>query len=165
MVQALSLWLHGTAAGEFLLTMLISMIPVVELRGGIPAGVAMGLPIPTALLAAVLGNMLPVPFVILFIRQIFKWIRLHIPKLGGVVDRLETRAYQKMSNKRLVRYQAWGLLLFVAIPLPGTGAWTGSLVAALMDLRLRNAVPVIFAGVVIAGLIITALTYGVTAIL
>lgn len=165
MVQALSLWLHGTAAGEFLLTMLISMIPVVELRGGIPAGVAMGLPIPTALLAAVLGNMLPVPFVILFIRQIFKWIRLHIPKLGGVVDRLETRAYQKMSNKRLVRYQAWGLLLFVAIPLPGTGAWTGSLVAALMDLRLRNAVPVIFVGVVIAGLIITALTYGVTAIL
>ena len=165
MVQALSLWLHGTAAGEFLLTMLISMIPVVELRGGIPAGVAMGLPIPTALLAAVLGNMLPVPFVILFIRQIFKWIRLHIPKLGGVVDRLETRAYQKMSNKRLVRYQAWGLLLFVAIPLPGTGAWTGSLVAALMDLRLRNAVPVIFAGVVIAGLIITALTYGVAAIL
>ena len=165
MVQALSLWLHGTAAGEFLLTMLISMIPVVELRGGIPAGVAMGLPIPTALLAAVLGNMLPVPFVILFIRQIFKWIRLHIPKLGGMVDRLETRAYQKMSNKRLVRYQAWGLLLFVAIPLPGTGAWTGSLVAALMDLRLRNAVPVIFAGVVIAGLIITALTYGVTAIL
>ena len=165
MVQALSLWLHGTAAGEFLLTMLISMIPVVELRGGIPAGVAMGLPIPTALLAAVLGNMLPVPFVILFIRQIFKWIRLHIPKLGGVVDRLETRAYQKMSNKRLVRYQAWGLLLFVAIPLPGTGAWTGSLVAALMDLRLRNAVPVIFVGVVIAGLIITALTYGVAAIL
>ena len=165
MVQALSLWLHGTAAGEFLLTMLISMIPVVELRGGIPAGVAMGLPIPTALLAAVLGNMLPVPFVILFIRQIFKWIRLHIPKLGGMVDRLETRAYQKMSNKRLVRYQAWGLLLFVAIPLPGTGAWTGSLVAALMDLRLRNAVPVIFAGVVIAGLIITALSYGVTAIL
>ena len=70
-----------------------------------------------------------------------------------------------MNNEKLVRYQAWGLLAFVAIPLPGTGAWTGSLIAALMDLRLKNAVPVIFVGVVIAGLIMTALTYGVTALL
>lgn len=165
MVQSLSLWLHNTAAGEFLLTMLISMVPVVELRGGVPAGVAMGLPIPMALLAGVIGNMLPVPFVILFIRQIFKWVRVHIPKLGGLIDRLEQRAYRKMSNQNLVRWQAWGLLMFVAIPLPGTGAWTGALIAALMDLRLKNAVPVIFVGVLIAGLIMTALTYGVTAIL
>jgi len=165
MVQALSQWLHATAAGEFLLTMLISMIPVAELRVGVPAGVAMGLPIPLALLAGVLGNMIPVPFVILFIRQIFKWIRVHIPKLGGMIDRLEERTYAKIENKNLVRYEAWGLLLFVAIPLPGTGAWTGSLVAALLDLRLKNAVPVIFVGVVIAGVIITGLTYGVTALL
>ncbi len=165
MLAAISNWLHATAEGEFLLTMLISMIPVAELRVGVPAGVAMGLPIPTALLAGVLGNMLPVPFVILFIRQIFKWIRLHVPRLGGLVDRIERRAYAKMNNKSLVRFEVWGLLLFVAIPLPGTGAWTGSLVAALMDLRLKNAVPVIFVGVVIAGLIITALTYGVTTIL
>ena len=165
MFQAISFWLHSTAAGEFLLTMLISMVPVLELRGGIPAGVAMGLPIPTALLAAVLGNMLPVPFVILFIRKIFKWVRVHIPRLGSFVDRIEARAYAKMQNGRRVRWEAWGLLLFVAIPLPGTGAWTGSLIAALMDLRLKNAVPVIFLGVLIAGLIITALTYGVTAIL
>ena len=165
MLQAVSLWLHETVAGEFLLTMLISMIPVVELRGGVPAGVAMGLPIPLALLAGILGNMLPVPFVILFIRRIFKWIRTYIPKLGGMIDRLEARAYRKMNNEKLVRYQAWGLLAFVAIPLPGTGAWTGSLIAALMDLRLKNAVPVIFVGVVIAGLIMTALTYGVTALL
>ena len=88
MLQAVSLWLHETVAGEFLLTMLISMIPVVELRGGVPAGVAMGLPLPLALLAGILGNMLPVPFVILFIRRIFKWIRTHIPKLGGMIDRL-----------------------------------------------------------------------------
>ena len=165
MLQSLSLWLHNTAAGEFLLTMLISMVPVVELRGGVPAGVAMGLPIPLALLAGVIGNMLPVPFVILFIRRIFKWIRVHIPKLGGLIDRLEQRAYRKMSNQNLVRWQAWGLLMFVAIPLPGTGAWTGALIAALMDLRLKNAVPVIFVGVLIAGLIMTALTYGATALL
>ena len=165
MWQAVSLWLHETVAGEFLLTMFISMIPVVELRGGVPAGIAMGLPLPLALLAGILGNMLPVPFVILFIRRIFKWIRTYIPKLGGMIDRLEARAYRKMNNEKLVRYQAWGLLAFVAIPLPGTGAWTGSLIAALMDLRLKNAVPVIFVGVVIAGLIMTALTYGVTALL
>ena len=165
MLQAVSLWLHETVAGEFLLTMFISMIPVVELRGGVPAGIAMGLPLPMALLAGILGNMLPVPFVILFIRRIFKWIRTCIPKLGGMIDRLEARAYRKMNNEKLVRYQAWGLLAFVAIPLPGTGAWTGSLIAALMDLRLKNAVPVIFVGVVIAGLIMTALTYGVTALL
>ncbi len=165
MLESLSFWFHHTAAGEFLLTALISMIPVAELRVGVPAGVAMGLPIPMALLAGVLGNMLPVPFVILFIRRIFKWIRVHIPKLGGLVDRLEARAYAKIEHGSLVRRQIWGLLLFVAIPLPGTGAWTGSLIAALMNLRLKNAVPVIFLGVVIAGAITTALTYGVTALL
>lgn len=158
-------WLHETQAGKFLLTMLISMIPAAELRVGLPAGVAMGLPIPLTLFAAILDNMLPVPFIILFIRQIFKWIRLRIPKLGRFVDRLEDRAYAKIKSKNLVRYEAWGLLLFVAIPLPGTGAWTGSLIAALMDLRLKNAVPVIFCGVVIAGIIMTALAYGVTALL
>lgn len=164
MLRTISQWLHGTSAGEFLLTMLISMTPVIELRGGVPAGVAMGLPIPTALAAAVLGNMLPVPFVILFIRRLFDWVRVHAPGLGRWIDRIEGRAYAKMNSSHVVRYQVWGLLLLVAIPLPGTGAWTGSLVAALMDLRLKNAVPVIFAGVVIAGLIMTALTYGVTAI-
>ena len=165
MLQAVSLWLHGTAAGKFLLTMLISMVPVIELRGGVPAGVAMGLSTELALLAGVLGNMIPVPFVILFIRKTFKWVRVHIPRLGGFVDRLEARAYHKIKSRNLVRYEAWGLLLFVAIPLPGTGAWTGSLIAALMNLRLKNAVPVIFLGVVIAGLIMTALTYGVSSIL
>ena len=163
MFEGISLWLHSTAAGEFLLTMLISMAPVAELRVGIPAGVAMGLPIPTALLAGIIGNMIPVPFVILFIRRIFKWVRVHIPRLGSMVDRLEKRAYAKSAN--IVKYEAWGLLLFVAIPIPGTGAWTGSLIAALVDLRLKNAVPVIFIGVLIAGSIITALTYGVTALL
>ena len=165
MLQEISAWLHESPAGEFLLTMLISMVPVAELRVGLPAGVAMGLPIPAALLASVLGNMIPVPFVILFIRNIFKWVRTHIPALGGFVDRIEKRANDKIERRIVHRRQAWGLLLFVAIPLPGTGAWTGSLIAALMDLRLKNAVPVIFVGVVIAGLIMTALTYGVTSIL
>ncbi len=163
MTEIISAWLHGTAAGEFLLTFLISMLPVVELRGGLPAGVAMGLPIPTAFLAAFLGNMLPVPFIILFIRRIFKWIRVHIPRLGHMVDRLEQKAYSK--SDKVVQYETWGLLILVAIPLPGTGAWTGALIAALLDLRLKRAIPVITLGVLIAGCLITALTYGITLVL
>lgn len=160
MLDSFSLWLHETAAGEALLTMLISMLPVVELRGGLPAGVAMGLPIPAAFLASLIGNMIPVPFVILFVRPLFRWIRVHIPKLGGLVSRLENRAKAKSAD--VLRYQTWGLLIFVAIPLPGTGAWTGALIAAVLDMRLKRAVPVIFLGVVIAGCIITLLTHGVT---
>lgn len=160
MLESLTLWLHETEAGKILLTMLISMLPVVELRGGLPAGVAMGLPIPTAYIAALVGNMLPVPFIILFIRPLFQWLRVHVPKLGGFASQLEQRAQEKSVD--VARFQLWGLLIFVAIPLPGTGAWTGALIAAVMDMRLRRAVPAIFAGVVIAGLIITVLTYGVT---
>ena len=160
MLDSFSLWLHETAAGEALLTMLISMLPVVELRGGLPAGVAMGLPIPAAFFASLIGNMIPVPFVILFARPLFKWIRVHIPKLGGLVSRLENRAKAKSAD--ILRYQTWGLLIFVAIPLPGTGAWTGALIAAVLNMRLKRAVPVIFLGVVIAGCIITLLTHGVT---
>ena len=160
MANTVSLFLHETPFGEALLTMLISMLPVVELRGGLPAGVAMGLSVPTAFLASLIGNMIPVPFIILFVRPLFKWIRVHIPKLEGFVSRLEARAKAKSAN--VVRYQTWGLLLFVAIPLPGTGAWTGALIAAVLDMRLKRAVPVIFLGVTIAGCIITMLTHGVS---
>ena len=160
MLDSISLWLHETAAGEALLTMLISMLPVVELRGGLPAGVAMGLPIPVAFAASLVGNMIPVPFIILFVRPLFKWVRVHIPRLGGFVARLESRAKEKSVD--VSRYQTWGLLIFVAIPLPGTGAWTGALIAAVLDMRLKRAVPVIFLGVTIAGCIITILTHGVS---
>ena len=160
MLDSLSLWLHETPLGETLLTMLISMLPVVELRGGLPAGVAMGLPIPVAFAASLVGNMIAVPFIILFVRPLFRWVRVHIPRLGGFVARLESRAKEKSVD--VSRYQTWGLLIFVAIPLPGTGAWTGALIAAVLNMRLKRAVPVIFAGVVIAGCIITVLTYGVT---
>lgn len=163
MLESISLWLHGTAAGSLLLTFLISMLPVVELRGGLPAGVAMGLPIPAAFFASLLGNMLPVPFIILFVRPLFRWVRVHIPALGGFVSRLEARAREKSVN--VSRYEVWGLLIFVAIPLPGTGAWTGALIAAILNMRLKRAVPTIFLGVTIAGCIITVLTYGVTLLL
>ena len=163
MLKTISLWLHGTTPGRLLLTFFISLLPVVELRGGLPAGVAMGLPIPLAFLASLAGNMLPVPFVILFARPLFKWIRTHIPALSGLVTKLEERAHAKSKNVK--KYEAWGLLLFVAVPLPGTGAWTGALIASVLNMRLKRAVPIIFLGVVIAGVIITALTWGVSALL
>ncbi len=163
MLETLSLWLHSTTPGKALLTALISMLPVVELRGGLPAGVALGLPIPLSFAASLLGNMLPVPFVILFARPVFQWVRAHIPALGSFVTKLETRAYAKSKNVK--KYETWGLLIFVAIPLPGTGAWTGALIASVLNMRLKRAVPVIFLGVIIAGSIMTVLTYGVSVLL
>lgn len=156
-------WLTETMAGEFTLTMLFSMIPVVELRGGIPFGVGIGLPVWAAFLAAVIGNLIPVPFIIVYIRRIFQWMRRRMPRLNRLVDKLERKAHLK--GQRVTKYKYLGLMLFVAIPLPGTGAWTGSLAAAFLDMPLRRAIPSVVAGVVIAGLAISILSYGVVSLL
>lgn len=155
-------WLTGTPAGEFLLTILVSMVPVVELRGGIPFGVGLGLPHWVAFLAAVIGNMLPIPFIVVYIRRIFQWMRRHLPRLDRLVDKLEAKAHIK--GKKVTRFKYLGLMIFVAIPLPGTGGWTGALAAAFLDMRLRKALPAIFAGILIAGLLVTGITYGFTSI-
>ena len=152
-------WLTDTMMGEFTLTVLVSMIPVVELRGGIPFGVAAGLPVWAAFLAAMLGNLIPVPFIIVYIRRIFQWMREKLPRLNSLVDRLENKAHLK--GRRVNKYKYLGLAIFVAIPLPGTGAWTGSLAAAFLDMPLRKAIPSVIAGVVAAGLAISVLTYGI----
>lgn len=155
-------WLTETMMGEFTLTMLVSMIPVVELRGGIPFGVAAGLPVWAAFLAAMIGNLIPVPFIIVYIRRIFQWTRKKLPKLNRLVDALERKAHLK--GRRVSKYKYLGLAIFVAIPLPGTGAWTGSMAAAFLDMPLRRALPSVIAGVVTAGLAISILTYGVTSL-
>ncbi len=158
----LQLWLNTTPAGEFVFTVLVSMLPVVELRGGIPFGVAAGLPLPWAALAAVIGNMLPIPVLILFTRQVFQWLRRNIPILENVISRLEQRAEDK--KELVLKYKFWGLLILVAIPLPGTGAWTGALVATVMDLRLKSALPAIFCGVLAAAAIVSLVTLGIIAL-
>ncbi|MEA5152372.1 MAG: small multi-drug export protein [Oscillospiraceae bacterium] len=152
-------WLTGTTVGKFISTFFISMVPVVELRLGLPYGIALGLDYPLALIAAVLGNMLPVPFIIVYIRRIFAWLRRHWARLDSFITRLENKAHLK--GEKVKKYGPIGLLIFVAIPLPGTGAWTGALVAALLDMRLKSAVPSILLGVIIAAGIMTALTFGV----
>ena len=151
-------WLTGTTVGKFIVTFFISMVPVVELRLGLPYGIALGLPYGLALIAALLGNMLPVPFIIIYIKRIFAWLRRHWAKLDGFISSLERRAEGK--GEKVEKYGTWGLLILVAIPLPGTGAWTGALVAALLNLKVKKATPVIFVGVCIAAFIMSVLTYG-----
>ena len=147
---------------DILLTFLVAMVPVVELRGAIPFGVVRGLNLWTAIIASGLGNLVPVPFIILFIRRIFAWMRAHMPKLDGLVTRMEKKA--EKNRAAVEKYAFWGLAILVAIPLPGTGAWTGALVAAMMEMRLKRAFPAIVIGVVIAGVIVSIVTYGAQAI-
>ena len=154
--------LKETEFGKYLVTLIVSMVPVLELRGAIPIGVGLGLSHFEAMVVSMIGNMLPVPFIILFIRPIFKWMTRKSEKLGRLVTKLEARAEGKWDQVH--KYQFFGLAVFVGIPLPGTGAWTGALIAAVMDMRLRTALPSIALGVVIAGLLVTGITYGFTSI-
>ena len=147
-----------TEIGAILLTFGTAMVPVLELRGAIPVGVAAGLSPWVACVTAILGNLVPVPFIMLLIRNIFDWLR-DTKFFGPKIVALEKRAHLK---GRVVRkYRLLGLIVLVGIPLPGTGAWTGALVAALLDIRLRNAIPAIFIGLLIAAAITLAVTMGV----
>lgn len=140
-------------------TFFISMLPVVELRGGLPYGIALDLAYPAALAAALLGNMVPAPFIIRYGRSFLSWLRKKSGWLDQLIGAVERRAHLK---GRLVRkYRALGLCVLVAIPLPGTGVWTGALAAAFLGMRIKQAVPAIFLGLCIAAGIMTAVTYGV----
>ena len=148
---------------KYLSVFFISMLPVFELRGAVPWGVANDLPLIEVLIVSIIGNMVPVPFIILFIRRIFSWMKKRSQRLRKIAEKLEQKGKEKGGV--LVKYETLGLFILVAIPLPGTGAWTGSLVAALFDLRLKNALPAIFIGVVTAGIIMTLLSYGIDVII
>lgn len=150
-------FLTGTTGGKCLFTMLVSMLPIIELRGGLPFGVALGLPYYLAFPAAVIGNLIPAPFIIVYIRRIFELMRRYLPWLNGVVDKLERKAHLK--GRKVQKYQYLGLWLFVAVPLPGTGAWTGSLAAAFLGMRLKKAMPAVVLGVLTAGGIMLGLTH------
>ena len=142
---------------------LLAMTPVLELRAAVPAGIAMGLKPAAVFAAAVLGNMLPVPFIILFIRKILDWMRGRSGFLARVVQKLEAKA--EKGAKLFYKYELFGLFLLVAIPLPGTGAWTGALVAALLDIRLKTAIPAIALGVLIAGGLVLCASLGIIAVI
>ena len=148
---------------KYLCVLGIAALPVLELRGAIPYGVANGLPYFGVLAVSVIGNMLPVPVIILFVRKIFDWMKKKSKFLAGIAEKLEKRAENKMDV--IEKYEMLGLFILVAIPLPGTGAWTGSLISALLGLRLKNAFPMILLGVLTAGVIMMIISYGVGAII
>ena len=141
---------------KLLLTFGTAAIPVLELRGAIPLGVAAGLSPAVACVTAIAGNLLPVPFIMLLVRHVFDWLR-HT-RLGAKIEWLERHAHIK--GRVVQKYRLLGLVILVGIPLPGTGAWTGALVAALLDIRIRTALPSILLGLILAGLITTAVTMG-----
>ena len=156
-------WLTGTLFGKYVFVFFASMVPVMELRGAIPIGVGLGLPLVPTIVTCILGNLVPAPFIVIFIRGIFDWMRHRAGLLGKFVAKMEDKARSKQDL--LEKYELFGLFILVAIPLPGTGAWTGSLVAAFFGIPWGKAMPPIAAGVVSAGLIIGILTGGVTALM
>lgn len=139
----------------------ISMLPIIELRGGIPTGALLGLPLWSNYLVSIIGNFLPVPFILLFIRKILAWMKT-TKRLAKIALWLEEKAQKK--SDQVMRYASLGLFLFVAIPLPGTGAWTGALIASLLDMRMKYALPAIFLGVLAAGAIMSLASYGIVGI-
>lgn len=142
---------------EYVITLVISVIPVLELRASIIYGWTQGLPWYSVYLISVTGNMLPVPFILLFIRQIIDRMK-RTKRLRKIAFWLESKG--EKHRDKVLRYAFFGLALFVGIPLPGTGAWTGALVAALLDMRMKKALPSIFLGVLMAGILIMLATYG-----
>ena len=139
-----------------LIIFFISMLPVLELRGGLIAAKLLGVEFVRAFIICYIGNIIPVPFILLFIRKIFQFLR---DKKGfsKIIEKLEIRSMRK--SEKVKRWRDWGLLAFVAIPLPGTGGWTGALIAALMDIRIKKSFPIIAIGILIAGIIMSVITY------
>lgn len=148
--------LDGKTSSE-VIAFIVSLMPVLELRGGLIAAKLMNVEFIKAFIICYIGNILPVPFILFFIRRIFDFLK-RFKKIGGIIEKLEAKSLSKADNVR--KYKLWGLFLFVAIPLPGTGAWTGALIADLLQIRIKDALPTIAAGVFVAGLIISALSYG-----
>ena len=153
-------FITNMGAGEVLATLIVSVLPIIELRGAIPVGVGLGLPVWQAALISMVGNMLPVPFIIAFVRTVMDWLRKRSDRARRFVAWLESKGTGKKAD-RVRQAQFWGLVLFVGIPLPGTGAWTGALLAALLNVRMRRSLPAILLGVLIAGLIVSLATAGV----
>ena len=143
---------------EYLYVFFCAMVPLIELRGSVIIGAGMGMPWFANLVLSVIGNMIPVPFILLFIRRILAW--MHTTKhFHGIAEWLEKKAHSK--SDRVLKYASLGLVLFVGIPLPGTGAWTGALIAAMFDMKKRYAFLSIFLGVLTAGILMSLIMGGI----
>lgn len=147
----------GKYVSKEIVVFIISMIPILELRGGLIVSSLLQVPITTAIPLCIVGNIIPIPFILLFIKQIFKWMK-KLKIFRGLIEKLENRAMSKSDN--IKKYEFWGLVLFVGIPLPGTGAWTGSLIAALLEVDFKKAVLAELLGIAIATIIMSIFSYG-----
>ena len=146
---------------NYVIIFLISLLPILELRGGLIAAYALHVPLIPAMIVCYIGNMLPIPFILIFIKKIFEWMRKH-NILVKFVDWVEAHGQKKAEEmkQKQSKFEEWGLMAFVAIPLPGTGGWTGSLIAALLGMDTKKAFKVIAVGVAVAGIIVASLSYG-----
>jgi len=158
--------MHGeifSSLSRELAVIMAAALPVIELRGAIPLGISLGLsPLYSAILGFI-GSMLPAPFILFTVRPIFQYLKKTKP-FRKIVEKISERSLNK-NGPKVQKYGAWGLLVFVAIPLPGTGVWSGSLIAALLNMRFKWAFPSIFVGNAIAGFIIYILSSGITQII
>lgn len=158
LVQGLASLLGGKVSGEVII-FIISMIPILELRGGLLAAspALLNVPILRAIPICVIGNLLPIPFILLLIERVLN-VMEGIPGLGKVAVWIRQKADK--NKGQIEKFGFWGLVLFVGIPLPGTGAWTGSLVAALLHMKFDKAIGAILCGIVMATVIMSLLSYG-----
>ena len=149
--------------GEKLCVLFCSMIPIIELRGAIPMGAIFGMPWWQSYVLSVVGNMLPVPIILLFVKAVLNFMaRSNVKLFNNVADFLFKRVDKRRG--KIEKYSFWGVCLFVAVPLPVTGAWTGSLVAAMIDMKFWKALLSCLLGVMIAGVVMTLISYGAVAI-
>lgn len=150
--------LFGNGMGKEIVVFIISMLPILELRGGLLAAYILNLRFIPAYIISILGNCLPIPFVLLFLDKIFNWLK-NFKTTKKIVVKLENKILSK--KEKIEKYGYWGLLLFVGIPLPGTGAWTGAGLAVLLRLDRKKSSLVIFLGVILASIIMSIISYGI----
>ena len=147
----------GQYVSEEVVIFIISMFPILELRGGLLAASLLKVPIIKAIPLCIIGNLIPIPFILIFIKKIFSWMK-RFKIFRGLIEKLENRAMSKSG--KVTQYEFMGLVLFVGIPIPGTGAWMGSLIAALLEMDTKKAVLAELLGIAIATVIMSILAYG-----
>ena len=160
-MESIMSWVISALSGHVsreMIVFIISMIPILELRGALlVAGPILGVKVSTAIPLCIIGNIIPVPFILLLITPIFNWLK-QTKTFRPMVEKMEARALSK--REQVEKYEFWGLVLFVGIPLPGTGAWTGSLLAALLGMKFKKAFPAVLLGIALASVIMSIVSYG-----
>ncbi len=156
-IESITFWFQDRGISSEIIVFIVSMLPLIELRGGLIASSLLGIDLIKASVICILGNIVPIPFILLFIRKIFEWLK-KVKGISKIIYKLEDKA---MSKSDSIQKSAFvGLLLFVGIPLPGTGAWTGSLISALLNVKMKISVPAILCGLILATIIMDIVSYG-----